>query len=248
MHASCYLTASLTVALTLSTLSAAEFKMDLSAKDAPGQWRFMDKTAVIRDGELILDGRKQMSRAFYLPLRWKDVTLRAKFLVEPENAGVLACGFIVRAADAVSYYYVHFDRKQAILVRSGPDGIWNEIKRVGGLQKPAGQWHDAQLICIGDTLRVSLNGELLFEAQDRSLGGGRIGFYANQGRAHVRDIIVSGTAEQADKPFVVPPPQFVYVCQDAGAGGYEAFPDVCRLQDGRLMIFSHRRRVAAENL
>jgi len=28
---------------------------------------------------------------------------------------------------------------------------------------------------------------------------------------------------------------FVYVCRDAGAGGYEAFPDVCRLRDGRLM-------------
>jgi hypothetical protein len=28
---------------------------------------------------------------------------------------------------------------------------------------------------------------------------------------------------------------FVYVVEDAGAGGYEAFPDVCRLQDGRLM-------------
>lgn len=28
---------------------------------------------------------------------------------------------------------------------------------------------------------------------------------------------------------------FVYVCRDAGAGGYQAFPDVCRLRDGRLM-------------
>lgn len=28
---------------------------------------------------------------------------------------------------------------------------------------------------------------------------------------------------------------FVHVCTDAGAGGYEAFPDVCRLKDGRLM-------------
>jgi len=28
---------------------------------------------------------------------------------------------------------------------------------------------------------------------------------------------------------------FVYVCRDAGAGAYEAFPDVCRLNDGRLM-------------
>jgi hypothetical protein len=31
------------------------------------------------------------------------------------------------------------------------------------------------------------------------------------------------------------PGQFVYVCEDAGAGAYEAFPDVCRLQDGRLL-------------
>lgn len=29
--------------------------------------------------------------------------------------------------------------------------------------------------------------------------------------------------------------EFVYVCRDAGAGAYEAFPDVCRLADGRLM-------------
>jgi len=28
---------------------------------------------------------------------------------------------------------------------------------------------------------------------------------------------------------------FVLVCKDAGAGAYEAFPDVCRLKDGRLM-------------
>lgn len=27
----------------------------------------------------------------------------------------------------------------------------------------------------------------------------------------------------------------ILVCEDAGAGGYEAFPDVCRLNDGRLM-------------
>lgn len=29
--------------------------------------------------------------------------------------------------------------------------------------------------------------------------------------------------------------EFVDVCRDGGAGGYEAFPDVCRLADGRLM-------------
>ena len=30
-------------------------------------------------------------------------------------------------------------------------------------------------------------------------------------------------------------PQWRYVCQDAGAGGYEAFPDVCRLRGGHLL-------------
>jgi len=44
---------------------------------------------------------------------------------------------------------------------------------------------------------------------------------------------VSAAELKAGAP--VPPSQFVYVCQDAGAGGYEAFPDVCRLNDGRLM-------------
>jgi hypothetical protein len=29
--------------------------------------------------------------------------------------------------------------------------------------------------------------------------------------------------------------EFVLICTDGGAGGYEAFPDVCRLRDGRLM-------------
>ncbi len=31
------------------------------------------------------------------------------------------------------------------------------------------------------------------------------------------------------------PRKFIIVCRDGGAGGYEAFPDVCRLADGRLM-------------
>src|SRR5689334_19554639 len=32
-----------------------------------------------------------------------------------------------------------------------------------------------------------------------------------------------------------PDRDFVFVCKDGGNGGYEAFPDVCRLNDGRLL-------------
>jgi sialidase-1 len=42
-------------------------------------------------------------------------------------------------------------------------------------------------------------------------------------------------AETAMLRAATPTSPFVYVCRDAGAGGYQAFPDVCRLQDGRLM-------------
>ena len=83
---------------------------------------------------------------------------KTKSGIEPAAAGVLACGFIVRAFDAATYYYVHFDRSQAILVRSDPSVTRNELKRVGGLKKPAGQWHDATLECHGDMLKVHLNG------------------------------------------------------------------------------------------
>lgn len=223
-----------TVAIAANQLSP-ELAIDLEGEDAAKQWFFAEGTAGLRDGELVCDGRKQMSRAFFLPCEWEDVSLRASFLVEPATTGVLACGFAIRASDAATYYYVHFDRTQAILVRSDTSVSWNKLKRVGGLKKPAGEWHDATLECIGDTLKVRLNGELLYEHQDENLKRGRIGFYANQGRAHVKDIVVRGKALQPQGEFRIPPRPFKFVCQDAGAGGYEAFPDVCRLSDGRLM-------------
>lgn len=218
-----------------ASLAADELVIDLQAQDASRDWLFLDKTAGIKDGELVFDGRQKISRAVYLPQEWSDVTLRAKFLVEPQAEGVLACGFIVRAVDGSSYYYVHFDRASAILVRHSQGREWNEIKRVSVSDRPVGQWHEGQLECHGNTLRVSLHGKVLYEAQDDTLAAGRIGFYGSQGVVRVKDIRVAGTARKPAADFVIPPPAFVYVCEDAGAGGYEAFPDVCRLNDGRLM-------------
>ncbi|MFA6241756.1 MAG: sialidase family protein [Candidatus Hydrogenedentales bacterium] len=59
----------------------------------------------------------------------------------------------------------------------------------------------------------------------------------------VISVVLSGSlamAQEAAQPKEAPVAmeagrEFVYVCSDAGAGAYEAFPDVCRLQDGRLM-------------
>jgi sialidase-1 len=220
----------------LPAAAGEETAIDLTSENASTQWKFTEPTGALKGGELVFDGRKEMSRGFYLPLEWRDVSLQADFLVEPAANGVLACGFVVRAQDAASYYYVHFDRTQAILVRSSVDKSWSEIKRVGGLKKPAGEWHRAKLDCEGETLKVYLNDKLLFQATDKTFSqSGRIGFYANQGIAHLKNISVVGESSPANKAFRIPPKPYVVVCADAGAGAYEAFPDVCRLRDGRLM-------------
>ena len=222
--------------LLITTFACAEeLSLDLSANDAADDWIFLDKAASITDGELVFDGRNRISRAIYQPLEWTDVAVTAKFHVEPSPNGVLAAGFIVRASDAKTYYYIHFDRGQAILVRYSHGSEWHEIKRVSGLDKPAGEWHEGKLECQGNKFKVSLNGKLLYEAQDDTLKGGRIGFYGSDGLVRVKDIRISGASKETDVEFVNPPPSFTYVCEDAGAGAYEAFPDVCRLQDGRLM-------------
>jgi hypothetical protein len=198
-------------------------------------WILLGESATFEDEELILDGRKEQCIAFYRGKAWDDLTLAAKFLVDPAPEGVLACGFVFRAQDRETYYYVHFDREQAILVRSSPGNSWNEIKRVSGLHKPADAWHTAAIQVRGSQIRVSLNGVELIVAEDQTLKGGHIGFYANQGVAHVKDIVVSGKARASKREFKKLPPFFRLVVKDAGVGAYEAFPDVCRLKDGRLM-------------
>lgn len=223
------------VAGSTPAFSAEPLHIDLKDSASQEQWLSTSGHAEFADGDLVLDGRRKICRAFLTPYAWADVTLSAEFHVAPAKTGVLACGFIVRAEDAESYYYVHFDRGQAILVKSTPTTSWQEIKRVGGLEKPAGVWHSAKLECVGNTLRVSLNGKLLYEAEDDTFKRGRIGFYGSQGLVRVRNISVAGTEVATDEEFRIPPPTFVHVCTDAGAGGYEAFPDVCRLKDGRLM-------------
>ncbi|MBL8852298.1 MAG: hypothetical protein JNG89_21680, partial [Planctomycetaceae bacterium] len=125
------------LALLAGAVSAAE-TVGLQNPGAADAWRFDQPTGSVQKGELVLDGRRRISRAFYLPSEFEDVAVSAQFLVEPQDQGVQACGFVVRAVDGRNYIYVHFDRGQAILVRYSDANEWNEIKRVSGLNKPAG--------------------------------------------------------------------------------------------------------------
>ena len=60
---------------------------------------FLEDAAAIENGELVLDGRKSKSSAYYKTDEWSNVTLSAEFKVDPQSNGVLACGFVVRTSD-----------------------------------------------------------------------------------------------------------------------------------------------------
>ena len=45
-------------------IAAEAMSIDLAAADAVGQWRFLENTATIQGGELVLDGRQEMSARF----------------------------------------------------------------------------------------------------------------------------------------------------------------------------------------
>jgi hypothetical protein len=216
--------------------------IDLTQPERESEWIFYGGPGEIKEGELVLDGRRDLSYAIYKKSEWTDVRLEAKFLVEPQKRGVLACGFMVRVKDGVTYYYVHYDRAQAILVRREPGKGWNEIKRMSKLDKPAGKWHHAAVEAVGSNIRVFLNNKLLYEATHPLLESGRIGFYASQGRAHIKDIVVWGKATPTKKAFEMPSPFFGPIAGDTtiklvgvrriwDKARHNAFTDLIRFKD-----------------
>jgi hypothetical protein len=56
--------------------------IDLAAWNVPRQWVFYDETAGIKDGQLVLDGRREVSRAVFAPREWSDRVLKARFKVD----------------------------------------------------------------------------------------------------------------------------------------------------------------------
>ena len=84
----------------------------------------------------------------------------------------------------------------------------------------------------------TLDGRSILRVKHGEVKPGPIGFYADRGMVRFRDIVVSGQVLKSPKTLrkAPEPRDFIFVCRDAGAGGYEAFPDVCRRKDGRLMV------------
>lgn len=196
-----------------------------------GQWSLNDEGLLQSDAGL-------PRTITWLPTKaWADVDVTVEFKIHDVGEGVRSPGLVYRAENAQSYYYVHIDQKnqQIVWVRSTPDNEWADARRHRPFDLASDKWHTLRIMATGEYHDVYLNGQLIFTEQDDTIKGGIIGLRTGQGRIGFRNLSVTGTDYQLEKPFKIYRAPFFSVCTDAGAGAYEAFPDVCRTKSGQLL-------------
>ncbi|MGC9319543.1 MAG: sialidase family protein, partial [Armatimonadota bacterium] len=171
-----------------------------------------------------------------------DFIAHFEFQVDEAQYGVGAPELLFRSTDSRSYYLVQFTTKAGgvYLVRESHDEHWIDVQRAREVPLERGRWHSVQVAALGDTILVFVDGGKVIEAQDGELSAGLVGFGSSQGLVSFRNIGLWGRPAELAQPWQavegkVVPPEFRVICEDAGAGGYEAFPDICRCANGDLL-------------
>lgn len=227
--------------LLLVALVSPVLAAETVAFDKPSdldRWQIEVGKWAVQDGALLHSDASAHRSLIWSPAQaYSDVDLTVDFYIHPDGSGVRAPGIVYRAVDQITYYYLHFDylNKQVVWVRSDSAKEWTDARRHRTEALKTGEWMAARVVCKGDTHEVYLNGKLLFTEKDATIPAGVIGLRAGQGKIAFRNLRVEGTPATLEKPFVVTKPPYGVVCSDAGAGAYEAFPDLCRTRSGELL-------------
>ena len=200
-------------------------------KTAVGEWR-------VEEGVLLQPDAGLHRAITFLPTKGhSDIDISVRFRLYPDGEGVKAPGLVYRASTDQTYYYIHYDakNKQVVWVRSEPGKEWTDARRHRPYEISVDEWHTARVVCRGDRHEVYLDGELLFTEQDDTIKSGVVALRTGQGKVAFDDLKIEGTEVPLETSFQVFKAPFVTVCRDAGAGAYEAFPDVCQTEDGELL-------------
>lgn len=224
-----------TVDITDPAFAKAEFPFSDAAqlkawKMPTGDWT-IKSAALMQSG-----GGLNSSIAWLSKPAYADLDMSVEFFVHPQKTGVRAAGLVFHGIDEKNYYMIHFDtrNKNVLWARMNPDGRGKYVRRHKCLQLSPDRWHTARLVVKGHLHRLYLDGKLFSTDSDDALPAGYVGLRTAQGRVSFRNFSVSGNTVDVDK-LVSQPPKYGIVCSDAGAGAYEAFPDVCRTRSGELL-------------
>jgi hypothetical protein len=228
----------LAMALGLCACASAQevSVVDLSAGHE-GAWRFVRGEWSMAGGVLEQKRETGPSAAILTEPGFADFALTVEFNIRPVGNGVRAAALIFRATGTLTYYWLHLDSKnnQAILTRSTPGNTWVELGRKP-LQLPPDVWHTAQVACRGPRIVVTVDGAEVMSAEDGAISVGRIGVGTSQGRVAFRNLTIEGERQPMGEPLADEQAPFKVISRGEAAGVYQAFPDVCRLQNGDLAV------------
>ncbi len=207
-----------------------------------GEWEIADGALSQLDPWVAESSFEQTGHAFLKSPAFSDFELRFEFLVETSSPGVGAAEVLLRSTDSRTYTLVHFTTKAngVYLSKNSPDAFWQNLQRASDVRLARGEWHEVYIRAGGTRIVVEVNGNRVIDARDNTLGAGLLGFGSSQGICRYRNISVSGESVELTPPWrdlggKLVAPDYKVICEDAGAGAYEAFPDICRCANGDLL-------------
>ncbi len=169
-----------------AVLLAADFEdakpqfeiVDEGTRDAPSSW--IVEGGVLRQLSDIGDGNpapgapeKRGTMAIIGRPEWADYTLQARLRPDDDDA----IGVVFRYLSQGDYYRFSFDPdrsyRRLVVCRGGVVTVLAE----DSVPTDAERWVDVRASVVGDRIRVSLDGRIVFDVRDASHPTGRVGFY-----------------------------------------------------------------------
>jgi hypothetical protein len=217
--------------------SAAE-SYSFSTPEDLENWQYEYERWRVEDGSLLQPEADGYREVLWLPTSaFSNLDLSFDFRIEPADVGFRSVGLIYRAQSATEYDWVQFEGRQSIAgwYRSSVVREANSGSSVSVPQLTLGSWHTARVVATGNLHEVYLDGTKVLTRTDSTFASGVIGLRTGQATAQFRNLNITGTSVALPPQFQVPNMPYLDVATDAGAGGYEAFPDVTRTSSGDLL-------------
>jgi hypothetical protein len=215
-----------------------------------GMSRTLESTAYlgsweVRDGEIVMtDPRCPVSGdtgGLGLPLRTSgDFDLECEFFMD-KGEGSGAGGPVIRFdiqpnGSCYAFRYIS-DFNVGVVQKKTGGQPWKELGYAADVALSPSTWHALRLTVCGAAYSVSVDGKEEVSARDGSLRAGRLGLGCSVRPVRFRNVRITGgkvsaapawSPAEADESIRV-------VCADAGLGGYQGFPRLCRLKDGDIL-------------